>query len=109
MDFHIDKKMGLLLLGTFVLGGLIGGLAGVAVGYEGRDYRDGRGRSTYSMMGGSRFGTRYDREEGSGMQRILMRRNVPQNTTVTEARNEVVPVVNAVTAPAPLEPVAPVQ
>lgn len=54
MDFHIDKKIGSLLAVVFVLGGIIGGLGGVALGHEGREFRDFRTRGGLPMIFGGR-------------------------------------------------------
>jgi hypothetical protein len=109
MDFHIDKKMGLLLLGTFILGGLIGGLAGISAGHEGRGWGEGRGRGNFGMMNGSRFGGDSGQEEGALVQQIRMRRNAQQNNVGFDARTENVqaPAVTTPTSPAPVA--APVQ
>ena len=82
MDFHIDKKLGLLLGITFILGGAIGGLLGVVVGHEGREFRDFRDRGNFPMMGYGRFGNDRGQEDGFG----AVRQNLEVRGTITDPR-----------------------
>lgn len=84
--------MGLLLLGTFVLGGIIGGLAGVALGHEGRDFRGFRGRDGLEAQVGGRYGNDVGEEDGFAGQRMLLRRNVEQTVNGGDVRTQIAPV-----------------
>ena len=85
MDFHIDKKTGLLLAATFVLGGIVGGLAGVVAGHEGREFRDFRGRGDFPMTFNGCFGESAS-AESFGPGRDYLRRVEQQNGGATGVR-----------------------
>lgn len=83
--------MGLLLTAVFILGGVIGGLAGVAASHEGREFRDFHGRGNLTMMGGGRFGNDFGSEGGVEMGRNFIRTDSQQGIRRMDARTPVAP------------------
>lgn len=82
MDFHIDKKIGSLLAVAFVLGGIIGGLGGVALGHEGREFRDFRTRGGLPMIFGGR-GNIDGIQGGFRSDRDFIRRDAPRGVSAS--------------------------
>ena len=62
MDFHIDRKIGALVAGAFLLGGVVGGSVGAVAGHEGHEHRGhgteyghfSQNQFQGGMMGGNR-------------------------------------------------------
>lgn len=97
--------MGALLAAVFVCGGVIGGLSGVALSREGREFRDFRRDGAFMMNG--RFGNDYGGRNELDAPRFPMQRNVQQNATI-DARTTAAPTIDA-TAPVAPTPAAPQQ
>ena len=110
MDFHIDKKVGALLVTVFCFGGILGGVSGVALSREHREFRDFRGGRGSFMMN-NRFGNDVGGQDELDAPRFMMRRNGFQNATSFDARTSAGPAYGAPLTPTTLAPlpVAPQQ